>query len=274
MLSLPRCASARLRAGSPGRRLLLALLLVVPVMALAQAVAPGPPPLSADQIVRNLEQRNQARTDALHRFEATRTYSLHYYGFPSQSAQMVVTLSYRAPSTKNFKNVSQSGSRLILDHVLKKMIESEREAAQDQSRNALNSRNYEFALAGSEQLPEGPCYILTVSPRTANKFLYRGKIWVDAADFAVVKIDAAPAQNPSMFITRTDVHHLYKKVNGFWLPAENHTTSYLRFGGHAELSIEYQQYNITAADPIPAAGTAARNSGLTRDANSKAEAHE
>jgi outer membrane lipoprotein-sorting protein len=218
----------------------------------AQSITPPQPALTADDIVHNLELSNEARNSALHHFEGTRTYTLHYHGFPNNhDAEMVVTLSYQSPSSKEFKVVSQSGSKFIIDHVFKRMIESEREAAQDLSRNALTSRNYEFALAGYEQTPTGSCYVLKVSPRTNNKFLYRGKIWVDAADFAVVKIEAEPAQNPSFIIKRTEVHHRYKKVDHFWLPAENRTTSYLRIGGHADLAIEYEKYTITASDPIP-----------------------
>lgn len=238
---------------------------------------PAPrPTLTADEIVHNLELRNQARNNALHHFEGTRTYTLHYYGFPnSQSAEMVVTLSYQSPSTKNFKIVSQRGSHFIIDHVFKRMLESERDAAQEQSRNALTAANYQFSLVGYEQTSDGSCYVLQVTPRTNNKFLYRGKIWIDAADFAMVKIEAEPAQNPSFFINRTEVHHRYKKVDNFWLPAENRTTSYLRIGGHADLSIEYQQYNITAADPIPAPSTSAQNlTPANRDADAKAGSSE
>jgi hypothetical protein len=172
---------------------------------------------------------------------------------------MVVTLSYQSPSTKEFKVVSQSGSKFIIDHVFKRMIESEREAAQDPSRNALTSKNYEFSLLGTDQNPQGTSYILKVAPRTSNKFLYRGKVWVDATDFAVSKIEAEPAQNPSFFIKHTEVHHRYKKVDNFWLPAENRSTSYLRIGGHADLIIEYDQYTITAADPIPSVSTTAHD---------------
>jgi hypothetical protein len=77
-----------------------------------------------------------------------------------------------------------------------------------------------------------------------TQFLYRGKIWVDAKDFAVVRIEGEPAKNPSFWIKRTDITHSYKKVDDFWLPAENHTQSFIRLGGEATLSIEYQDYKI------------------------------
>jgi len=147
-------------------------------------------PLTVHEIVSNLEQRDQARAQALHRFEGTRVYSLHYRGFPhNYDAEMVVNLSYESPARKEFTVVSQSGSKFIVERVFKKMLESEKEAGKDQSRTALSEQNYEFALVGHEENPEGGRYILSVTPKSKNKFLYRGKVWIDAADFAVVKIE-------------------------------------------------------------------------------------
>jgi hypothetical protein len=241
---------------------LAAAILLVP-LSLAQSTAGdnGGAPLSAAEVVRNLQARNQARAAALRQFEGTRTYTLHHRGFPkSLDAEMVVQLDYQAPSSKEFKIISQSGSKFIQDRVFKRMIESEREAAKDQDHNALNESNYSFEMAGFEHSDEGDRYVLKVFPRTKNKFLYRGKIWVDAADFAVARIEGEPAQNPSFFIKHTEVRHRYQKVGDFWLPAENHTLSYLRFGGHAELSIEYQNYKIVAADPVAPQRAAAHQS--------------
>lgn len=209
-------------------------------------------PLAAIEVVRNLEERNRTRAEALHRFEGSRIYSLHYRGFPhNYDAEMVVAVTYQSPASKDFTVLSQSGSKLLIDHVLKKMIESEKEAVQQQSRTELNEQNYEFTMAGYEETPGGANYVLSVSPRSKNKFLYRGKIWVDASDFAVTRIEAAPAQNPSFWIKKTDIRHAYKKVGDFWLPAENHSQSSMRVGGRADLSIEYKDYKITAADALP-----------------------
>ena len=63
----------------------------------------------------------------------------------------------------------------------------------------------------------GPAYILNVEPLQPSKFLYRGKIWVDAADFAVVKMETLPAKSPSCpDFARGD--SLNVKTDGFWLP--------------------------------------------------------
>jgi len=215
--------------------------------------APSVQSLTVQDVVRNLEERNHARAQALHGFEGSRVYALHYRGFPrNYDAEMVVRIAYQAPASKEFTVVSQSGPKFIVDRVLKKMLESEKEAGNDQSRSALTEQNYTFALAGHEQTPEGAQYILSVTPKSKNKFLYRGKVWIDATDFAVVKIEAQPAQNPSFWIKKTDIRHVYKKVDDFWLPLENHSQSFMRIGGQADLVIEYKDYKITGADPLAA----------------------
>jgi outer membrane lipoprotein-sorting protein len=215
--------------------------------------------LSAEQVAKRLQEKNAQRAAALGQFNGTRIYRMRYTGFPSdRDAEMVVHVTYRAPDSKTFSIVSQSGSKLILDRVFKKLLEGEQEAANEENRRntALTSENYQFTSAGYETTPEGAQYVLNLLPRTKNKFLYRGKIWVDAKDFAVVRIEGEPARNPSFWIKKTEVRHKYIKVNDFWLPAENHTESIIRLGGRAILSIEYKDYKITKASPLRGTETA------------------
>jgi hypothetical protein len=215
--------------------------------------------LSAEQVAKRLQEKNAQRAAALGQFNGTRIYRMRYTGFPSdRDAEMVVHVTYRAPDSKTFSIVSQSGSKLILDRVFKKLLEGEQEASNEENRRntALTSENYQFTSAGYETTPEGAQYVLNLLPRTKNKFLYRGKIWVDAKDFAVVRIEGEPARNPSFWIKKTEVRHKYVKVNDFWLPAENHTESIIRLGGRAILSIEYKDYKITKAAPLRGSETA------------------
>jgi hypothetical protein len=219
--------------------------------------------LPAEQIARKLEERNAQRAAALDQFNATRIYRMEYRGFPSdRDAEMVVNVTYRAPDAKEFSVVSQTGSKFVIDHVFKKLLEGEQEAANEENRRntALSTDNYEFTSAGYETTPDGAQYVLNLLPRTKNKFLYRGKIWVDAKDFAVVRIEGEPAKNPSWWIKKTDVKHRYVKVNDFWLPAENHTESVIRLGGKAILSIEYKDYKVTRAAPLRGSETAREDS--------------
>ncbi len=216
-------------------------------------------PLSADQVARKLQERNAQRSAALEQFSSTRVYRMQYRGFPSdRDAEMVVKVTYNAPDTKQFTVVSQTGSKFVIEHVFKKLLEGEQEAANEENRRhtALTTENYDFTAAGYVATPAGAQYVLNLWPKTKNKFLYRGKIWVDAKDFAVVRIEGEPAKNPSMWIKKTAVDHRYVKVNDFWLPAENHTESAVRLGGQAILSIEYKDYEITKIAPPPGVSVA------------------
>ena len=209
--------------------------------------------LSVDQVVDNLVRRNQERAKALLHSEATRVYRLVYRGFPSdREAEMTVEAIYNSPASKEFKVVSESGSKLIRDRVFRKLLESEKEAAQPAMSAAtlLNRDNYNFELMGYEPSKTGGEYVLQVVPKQKSKYVYRGKVWVDGTDFAVTRIEGEPAQNPSFWTKKSEIHHDYEKVEGFWLPARNESISYIRLGGRATLTIEYRNYRVTDARQV------------------------
>jgi hypothetical protein len=209
--------------------------------------------LAVERVVNNLVQRNFEQARALGAYQGTRIYRLEYRGFPgSRSAEMTVAVKYRSPETKEFSIQSETGSRPLIEKVFHKLLQSEKEALtrDNQARVALNKDNYRFALAGYESMPSGPCYVLSVEPLTKNKLLYRGRIWVDAADFAVVRIDAVPAKNPSFWTKETRIEQAYGKVGDFWLPISNRSSSAIRLGGHTDFTIDYRDYQITVATPL------------------------
>jgi hypothetical protein len=238
-------------------RVILALLLCVGSCASlgAQAlwVAAPQPVLTAEEVINNLVQRNLDRARALRAYQGNRTYRLEYRGFPGfRAAEMVVEVRYDSPSTKQFTVRSESGSQLVIERVFKKLLEAEREALseENQSHVALNNDNYTFVLQGYEPGPSGSMYVLSVEPRVKNKLLFRGKIWVDADDFAVARIEGEPAKNPSFWTKESKIELVYGRVGDFWLPISNHSSSAVRLGGHASLTIDYRDYRILSASPL------------------------
>jgi hypothetical protein len=201
-------------------------------------------------VVDNLIAKNAERTAALQRYQSRRFYRLDYTGFPaSLKAEMVVDMVYEAPATKQFKIVSQSGPKWMIDRIFKGLLQAEQEAQNSKNRErvALDRRNYEFSGMEVQDASDGCSYVLTVQPKTPNKLLYRGRVWVNSKDFAVCRIEAEPSKNPSIWIKSTAIHHIYMKLGDFWFPAENETTSSMRVGGRAVLSIKYRDYEILAA---------------------------
>ena len=209
--------------------------------------------LTPEQVVNNLVRRNLERAQRLAAYHGTRVYRVEYRGFPgSRSAGMVVDVTYTSPQTKKFVILSETGSKLLIERVLKKLLQSETEALSEENwrRTALNRDNYKFAQVGYESTATAALYVFSVEPRIKDKFLYRGRIWVDASDFAVVRLEGEPAKNPSFWTKDSKIEQTYAKVNDFWLPILNRSTSDIRLGGRADLTIEYTDYHTTAAPPM------------------------
>jgi len=92
--------------------------------------------------------------------------------------------------------------------------------------------------------------MLAVEPRRKDKFLYEGRIWIDAQDFAVVRLEAKPAKDPSFWTRSSLIEQVYTKVGQFWLPLRNHSVSAVRLGGTADLTIQYKDYRIGSAEQV------------------------
>jgi hypothetical protein len=259
------------RAGFSGKRrnfrpaalIVLCAAAVLP----AQTVLPGSPvpaatlastkpALTSSEIVDEMLLHNQARAQGLKHYESVRHYEVEYKGYSAKiGAKLVVEADFDAASGKTFHIVSQSGNKLLIDKVLKRLIESEKDAEHNKSSTALTPANYKFRLAGIENLAGRPAYILDVQPLVDSKYLYRGKIWVDSADFAVAKIEAEPAQNPSFWISSTAINHEYTRTDGFWLPAQNRSETKVRVGGTAVLTIDYGKYQVVPESPVAGGGS-------------------
>jgi len=224
---------------------------LAPSHAFAQATTTlAAEPMTLSQVVANMVERNAERARALESYTGKRLYELNYVGLPAGlHADMTVDMTYNAPASKEFHVLSENGSRWIVNHVLRRLIDTEKEALEAQNRAGveLTPDNYEFTALAYEPDKGGCPYVLSVQPKVATKFLYRGRVWVDDKDFAICRIEAEPAKNPSFWIKKTEIHHVYQKVGDFWLPVENQSVSILRFDGRATLTIKYKDYEIRTA---------------------------
>jgi hypothetical protein len=230
-----------------GLLLAAAFVLMASVSRLAHADTVSAAPLTSAQIVDEMQRHNQARTEALRHVKSLRRYRAEYRGFATTiEGSMEVEYNYDSAAGKTFRIVSQSGSKFLCEKVLKRAVDSEKEASQNTGATDLTAANYRFHLAGSESLGGRPAYVLDVEPLVESKFLYRGKIWVDAADFALAKIEATPARNPSFWISRTLIQQSFAKTGDFWLPERNRSETKVRIGGTAVFTIDYGTYQIEA----------------------------
>jgi len=231
---------------SPVVRTILCTVAFLGIPAIAQQITPSAP-LTADQVIGRVMAMNEQRAKALENYSSLRSYHLECHCLSHKMADMVVRADYQAPNRKTFTIVSESGSGSVRSKVFKKLLEAEQESMKDenQRRSAITPENYTFQLTEYQKTDADEFYVLNAEPRTKNKFLFRGRIWVDAKDFAITRVEGQPAQNPSFWTLRTDFKRSYQKVGDFWLPECNNSETKVRIFGTAVLSIEYHDYQIT-----------------------------
>ncbi len=212
-------------------------------------------PLTAEPIVERMVTMNHQRSEALRGYTSTRLYHVEN---GKRQADLVVKMTYHWPDQKEFSTISESGSKFLRNHILKRLVKAELESMDKDNRRQkeMDPDNYEFELVGHERTPVRELYVLRVTPRFEKKFLFRGRIWVDAQDFGIVRMEGEPAKNPSWWTPKIDIQHSYKKIGEFWLPARNETVTQVRIFGQSLLVIEYEDYELTEVRPLEAASTA------------------
>ncbi len=222
--------------------------LIVGLPAIAQQALVSAP-LSADEVIGRVVEMNDARAKALEGYSSLRTYHLECHCLSHKKADMVVRTDYQAPNRKEFTIVSESGSGTVRDRVFKKLLEAEKESMRDenQQRSAITPENYTFEESDYERTDRDEFYVLHAQPRSKNKFLFLGRIWVNAKDFAITRVEGEPAVNPSWWTVKTAFQRRYQKIGDFWLPESNESETKVRVFGTAVLSIEYGDYQITQA---------------------------
>lgn len=239
--------TAGLSWDSRALRFVLFVILAVCMTTTTAVCQPPATSLTTEEIVTRMAAMDAERTARSAHYRAVRHYTLDYKGIGGEKhAEMIVDVVANPPD-KQLSIVSESGSKFLLDRVLHKVVESEREAGDGKNRHEvkLNAQNYDFQLIGMQTVHERPCYVLHVEPKRSNKFLYRGNVCVDAEDFAVAQISASPAKNPSFWTSSVEIQHEYEKQGDAWLPRRNQSSSKVRLGGRALLTIDYERYELT-----------------------------
>jgi hypothetical protein len=185
------------------------------------------------------------RTANLREYSAVRTYAVSDLNGKIH-AQETVRMQYTAPDKKSFKTIEEQGSSVIRHMVLKRLMESEVSAAagQEHHDSSITPANYTFQPLTEEDLGVHHCFVVDAVPKRKDKYLFEGKVWIDSADFAVVKIAGHPAKKLSFWITRADFVRQYEKIGDFWLPAKDETFVDVRLYGKKILRIEHHTNSV------------------------------
>ncbi len=202
---------------------------------------------AGEDIVAQMLEQNRVRSERLQRYSSVRTYEVRNLQ-GKLAAQTVVRVDYEAPDKKTFNKTSERGSGIVRHLVFDRLIQSEGETSSGREHHdsAITEANYAFALVGEEDLGPYHCFVLTATPKRKDKYLFEGKIWIDSADFAIVKIAGHPAKKPSFWINHVDFVREYQRIDGFWLPFRDETFVEVKMYGRKVFTVDHQQYVINS----------------------------
>src|SRR5437660_9625448 len=209
--------------------------------------------LTSDEIVAKMLESNRLRNEQLLRYSAVRTYVIRNLE-GKLAAQAVVRVDYEAPDKKTFNKTSEKGSGIVRHLVFDRLIQSEGEtsAGREHHDSAITAANYTFVLAGEEEVGPYHCFVLEATPKRKDKYLFEGKIWIEAEDFAVAKIAGHPAKKPSFWVNRADFVRQYQRIDGFWFPFRDETFVEVKMYGRRVFTVDHQQYVVNPANPLQA----------------------
>jgi hypothetical protein len=213
---------------------------------------PSTPSLAPDEVLRRTVTADQARAATIGAYSSVRRYSLENKRF-HKTAEIVARMNCDSSGQKTFEILSQHGPSILRERVLHRMLEAEQEASRRDIRpkTQIAPANYEFTFVRQDSLDDRKSYVFDIAPKTQSKFLMRGRIWVDAEEFAVTRVEGSPAQSPSVLIRNTQVTQQSAKVGSFWLPAWNHSATDSFLFGRTEVAIDYYGYEIHPSAVTP-----------------------
>jgi hypothetical protein len=173
---------------------------------------------SADEIIAIMAQRDDERRLELEGYTSVRRYVLENVKH-HKHAEMLVRMVYRKDGSKEFDVISSSGWSGARKHVFPRLLEAETEASRpggpEDSR--ITPQNYSFTMLRTDEVEGRKAYVIEVTPKKEKKYLMRGTIWLDAEDFAIVRIEGEPAKNPSFWTKSVQFVHKYEKHEPLWL---------------------------------------------------------
>jgi hypothetical protein len=202
------------------------LVCLFAVLAGAQSNAPSPDVNGIVQRMMAAQHENKAR---LHPFTVRRGYLL-IDKKDETKGEVVANITLLPPDSKQYWIESSSGGGMG-EKVLRDILTKETEPSRDAQKKELSPENYDFQLLGEETLAGRRCFLLSLNPRRDDKDLLRGKMWVDAENYNVRRLEGSPVKSPSWWIHDIYILMNFAEVDGMWLRTFTHAVANVRFKG-------------------------------------------
>jgi hypothetical protein len=216
-----------MRTLSPTRIAFLLIAFGVATPAISQGQSPT---LPLAGIVSRMEQVQVESRQQDPAYVLTREYQLSALGNQNPSSSVVAQVNFVPPAAKDYTILKTEGSSRG-ENIVRKVLDHESQMASHAQEHEVTTRNYDFALLGRETINGRDSYVLQLIPKRQTAELIRGKVWVDAGDFGIRRMEGTPAKSPSMWIRNLNVTIDYAEVSGVRVATSTKAVADIRFAG-------------------------------------------
>ena len=233
-----------------GWRIRFARFVSVPLLCLFPAIGNSLSAQAPDiaTIIQGVDASVKNRMDRIADYTVTEHYMVFRGKDEQPAAEMLVQTVYRKESGKSYTILSQNGSPLWRNEVLGTLLDNEKKMSQPGNiKTALiNSSNYEMKLDADAfaKLNGRDCLVLEITPRRSSEYLFKGRLWVDAHDFAIVQLTGTASKSAFFLAKAADVSRQYTEIEGLPMATHAQAVSGSALLGQTVVKVDYSNYRI------------------------------
>lgn len=222
-------------------------------------------PLMSPELALNTYQRRVAQqANALASYSAVTVVRAELPD-TSQQGEFELQRKFEAPHTLQFTPVHYSGDGFVKNNVITRLLQTEVDHVQkdDPSLTAISLANYKFNYRGLNRVNERIVHVYQVKPHKKRPGLFKGRVYLDAHNGSLVRVEGSVVKSPSFFVKHIDFWQDYTDVQSFTLPTHMHSEAKARIVGRTIVDIVHRDYQAVPAIaaglrvPPPPAGTSA-----------------
>jgi hypothetical protein len=156
---------------------------------------------------------------------------------------------FEAPHTLQFTPVHYSGDGFVKNNIITRLLQTEVDHVMkdDPSQTAITPANYKFSYRGLSRLNDRTVHAYQVKPHKKRPGLFKGRVYLDAHNGALVRVEGSTVKSPSFFVKRVDFWQDYMDVQSFTLPAHIHSVAKARIVGRTIVDIVHRDYQAVPA---------------------------
>lgn len=199
-------------------------------------------------VIQGVDASVKNRIDRIADYTVTEHYVVFRGRDEHPAAEMMVQTVYHKESGKSYTILTQNGSSIWRNEVLGTLLDNEKKMSRPGNVETalINSSNYEMKFDANprESLYGRDCLVLDITPRRNSEYLFKGRIWVDAHDFAIVQLKGTASKSATFLARAAEVSRQYAEIEGLPMATHAEAVSGSALLGQTVIKVDYANYKI------------------------------